>query len=484
MAVEVFTPEIQVILIKTTGIANGSAYRNAAASINGSDITMLLGDSGTVRTTKGLDGQSGGFSITFPDGVEDQVADTAYAIIEPMDMIEIRMSRIARLAFGAGNLPLVMRGFVSVVKRVETIEQDGSPNRVVVVQGQDECKIWWNHGILPEQVFVDTGSYLDRFRLHAATTIPAEYMPVDQFMNELIEVVNEKVAEMNSFAGTAVPLFRRGGSVPDGMVAPQLVAPFKGPFWQLAELVADRPWNELFVESAEDGPILHFRPAPYRHLIGGGLIMPGAVMPPIFERDVGHVITWDAQRTDARVANFFWVPPGQSMLHTAAGTNTAILQLSAVETFGYPNSARAIFGARKMEAQTRLMPNDLFIPPNRMAPGERMGGIEMANSWHRVRAEQLRDMNQDNAAFEELTLNMQGHEELRPGHYLRITRGQIPNQGLVTEGYITKVAHTFSPFRSFTTQVSVERSDGFVNRDAMASSPMWAEGRRGPYSPE
>lgn len=481
MSIQVDTPEIQIWLVKTTGLANGSPYRGASASIDGSDITELLGDAGTVRTVKGLDGQSGGFAISFADGAERQVADTAYAVIEPMDMIEIRMARTALTAYGAGALPLVMRGFVSQVQRVEQIGQDGTPQRVVVVKGQDETKIWWNHGLMPEQVYTQNGGYLDRFRLQAATGIAREYMRVSDFMSELVNVINGKVAEMNGFSGTSIPSFGIEASVPEGMVSPGLIAPFKGPFWQLAELVADRPWNELFVESREAGPVVVFRPAPYRHL-DGGLIMPGAAEPGTFERDVLHVVSWDASRSDARVANFFWTQPASAQLDTAAGTNVAALRQGMTETFDHPNSALAIFGARKMEVQTRLMPDALYQPPINYPPGQRMAQIGEANTWHHHRAEQLRDCNLDNAVWEELTLVMQGHESFRPGRYIRIVRGQdfgVP--GIVTEGYISRVAHTFAPLRTFTTTLSVERSDGFVNRDRMAASPMWAEGRRGVY---
>lgn len=478
MAIRVFTPQVQVTLVKTTGLANGSPYRGASSGIDFADITELLGDAGAVRTVKSVDGEAGGFSISFGDSVQADLGDTAYALIEPQDMIEIRMARTP----GAGTLPIVMRGFVSKVRRAETIAEDGSPRRVVIVQGQDETKLWHNFGIMPEQTFLRTGDFLDRFALLAANKIAVRFLQVSDFMNALTELVNQKVAEMAAYTGAGIPAFIPASTVPQGAVSASLISPYKNSsYWQIAGIVADRPWNELFIESTEAGPVVVFRPAPYFNL-AGGLIMPGAADPGFFQRDAEHVVTWDASRSDERVANFFWVEPAGGQLDTFGGVNNAALQRGAVDTFGHPNSALAIFGPKKMQAITRLMPTGTVIAPLNEPPGAKRAAIQTQNNWNIERAQQLRDMNMDNVAFEELSLVMQGHEEFRPGRYLRITRGQYFGTGLQTAGYISRVAHTFAPMRTFTTTLTVERSDGFLQRDASSGMPYFFEGRSGPYS--
>lgn len=482
MAIKVFTPQVQVLLIKTTGLARGQAYRGASSGVDFADLTELLGDAGAVRTVKGVDGESGGFSVSFADGVQNDLADTAYALIEPMDMVEIRM---ARLPLGGGELPIVMRGFVSSVRRAETIAEDGRPMRVVVVQGQDETKLWYNFGIYPENIYRTTGDFLDRFRLLAATKIAVVPYRVADFMAELVDCVNQKVAEMSAYTDAGIPQYAYEGTVPEGIVSPSLIAPLmKGAYWDIAGVVADRPWNELFIESREEGPVVIFRPVPYFHLDGGGLIMPGAADPGQFERDAEHVVTWDTSRTDHRVANFFWVEPAGGQLDSSGGVNVAAQRVGAVDSYGNPNSALEIFGHRKMAATTRLLPDALVKAPINYPPGEKLGRIDDQNQWHVKRAQQLRDLNQDNVAFEEISLVMQGHEEFRPGRYIRITRGQYYGEGLITKGYIEKVSHTFAPLRTFTTTLSVIRSDGFVQRDASLGMPYFFEGRSGPYSRE
>ncbi len=480
MAIKVFTPLIQVTLVKTTGLANGTAYRGASSGVDFADITELLGDAGAVRTVKGVDGEAGGFSISFADGVQNDLADTAYALIEPMDMVEIRMSR---LQLGGGELPLVMRGFVSQIERGETIAEDGRPMRVVIARGQDETKLWYNFGIYPENIYRTTGDFLDRFRLLAATKIAVRPYRISDFMGELVECVNEKVAEMSAYTGAGIPRYTYEGTVPEGIVSPSLISPLmKGAYWDIAGVVADRAWNELFIESREEGPVVIFRPLPYFDIDGGGLIMPGAQDPGQFERDAEHVVTWHPSRTDHRVGNFFWVEPAGGQLDSSGGVNVAAQRVGAVDSYANPNSALQIFGHRKMTATTRLLPDALTRAPINYPPGAKFPAIDDQNQWHVRRAQQLRALNKDNVAFEEISLVMQGHEEFRPGRYIRITRGQEYGQGLVTKGYIDKVSHTFAPLRTFTTTLSVIRSDGFVNRDAATGMPYFIEGRVGPYT--
>jgi hypothetical protein len=80
--------------------------------------------------------------------MEPKAQDSLYALIEPMDMIEIRAARRPD-KFAGTKLPLIMRGFVSSVRRSESMGEDGTPNRTIMIQGQDSGKllqmfaIWW-----------------------------------------------------------------------------------------------------------------------------------------------------------------------------------------------------------------------------------------------------------------------------------------------------------------------------------------------------
>ena len=475
MGIRVDTPGIEVRLIKLVGVANGQAYRwqTANAEFN---ITPMLGEAGVVRTTKSLIDPCGGFTVSFADREDPAGLDTLYGLLEPMDMVEIRMARQPHL-YG-GQLPIVMRGFISELERTETLA-NGKPQRAVVIHGQDMAKLWQIHQLLPETIYASGASpYMDTYRLQAVTGIEVAYLPVSEFMRQLTEIVmNDKVGKLSAFANAYVPPFFIRASVPEGIVSCSLVAPFTGPFWRLAELVADRPWNELFVEDTEYGPDVIFRPAPFKHAYGGGFILPGAEDPGTVRRTEADVVSWSAKRSDYRVSNFYWVPPGSSMLDTSVQANVASLQNADLMDFEYPNSAEALFGQRKMTVETRLLPDDVTETPIRLNGMARMAEGQKVINWHTHRARQLKELNRDNVALEEVTAVMKGHEEFKVGRYLELTRGQI-----VSEAYITRVSQVFRPQRLFETSLTLERGTGFLMRDQAGGRPFWAEGREGPYS--
>lgn len=482
MTIPVDTPGIQIILYKLTGLAYGQAYRGFSTAIDYLDLAQFLGDAGTVRTTKSIYEPAGGWTISFADKNSNEGGDTVYALVEPMDMVEIRMKRIPRTPLG-GQLPLIMRGFVSSVERVETINPDGSPNRVVVLQGQDMGKLWLIHQLLPEIIKAKGREYLEKFSLLASQEIAARYWPVSELVREFTEgVMNARVAELTGISGVQVPPFTVDATVPEGIVSPALLQPFKGKYWEFIETIADRPWNEAWVEDFEDGPVLHFRPAPFRDL-GGGMILPGAAEPGTIERDSEDIVKLDVRRTDHRVANFFWVPPGTSSLHTNNMTSIGSLYDGSQLDEGYGNNNPTLFGLRKMEAHSRLLPGALSETPIRYPPGgPRYAAGRETTTWHQYRATQLKLLNRDNVALEEVTMILKGHEDFRPGRYYRITRGQRRGSGLVTEQYAINIAHTFAPLRTWTTTVTCIRGDGFLVRDETAANPYWLEGRAGPYT--
>ena len=49
-------------------------------------------------------------------------------------------------------------------------------------------------------------------------------------------------------------------------------------------------------------------------------------------------------------------------------------------------------------------------------------------------------------------------------------------------GAFSRVTHNVAPLDGWTTQISLERGMGFLERLRMASAPFWKEGRRGPYA--
>lgn len=487
MAVQVYRPAIHVTLIKLVARRPGDARRYTSANRE-IDLTPYLGEGGSVHVVKGITEPAGGFTLALPDQPRIPGGDSFYAFIEPMDMIEIRAAREPHLYAGA-KLPLIMRGFVSQVRRSESIGPDGEPQRQVTVAGQDSGKLWQINQFFSEALYAGINDpYLDTFRLQASTGLELSYQPVAEFIRDLTtRVINKRIEELSAFArrqgrpmradaDAVLRSFRVDATVAEGIVAAGQISMFQGPYWGLAEQVADRPWNELFIEDEEDGPVLRFRPTPYR-TTAGAYIMPGATDPGTIEMDIAAVPSLDWTRSDSRVANFFWVPPASSMLDSSREVTIATLASGTPFDLAHPNNARELYGLRKMQVGSALLPESLANQPALLPAGQQAAAVQTILRWHERRMEQLKAMNRDNSALEEGDATVRGHEDLKPGRYLRLTRGK-----LTSESYITRVVHAFTPLQTWTTSLVLERGTGFLDRNRYEGDPFFADGREGPYS--
>ncbi|MBU8545784.1 MULTISPECIES: hypothetical protein [Roseomonadaceae] len=477
MAVRVYRPKISVTLIKTVQRSGSGVAERFSGAARQIDLTPFLSDGGAVKVIKGIAEPAGAFAIAFSDRLDQATRDTLSSRIEAMDLLEIRGARQPHLYAGQ-PLPLLMRGFVSSVRRVESMQPDGTPQRSVVIQGHDAGKLWQIQRFFFESIYANADAqYLNTFRLQTAVGIEAAWLPVSEMMRQLTErVINAKVRQMSGYADRIIPLFKADRlTVPEGLVSANLIAPFQGAFWGLVELVADRPWNEAFIEDAEDGPSLVFRPTPYKDL-AGRLIMAGATDPGTIDVTADDLVSLDVGRSDARVANFFMTPAGTSLLDANALLGVAEIASGSPFDSNHPNNRPELYGLRKMEAESRLLPDAAGILPSQVQ-GERRDAVgrEML-AWHIARARDLRLMNRDNAIFEDGSATLKGGEHLRPGRYLRITRGQQ-----VSEFYMPRVVHSIIPLGAWTTTAVLERGTGFITRVASEGSPYIREGFKGPY---
>jgi hypothetical protein len=477
MAVKVYRPAYQVTLTKLVQRSGEGVAERYSGANRTTDLTPFLSEGGAVKVVKGIGEPAGAFTIAFADQPDPSILDSLYARIEPMDMIEIRGSREPHKTAGQ-PLPLLMRGFVSSVRRSEAIGAEGTPQRFVTVMGQDSGKLFLIQRLFPEAIYAQASApYLDVYRLQAATGIEAAFLPVAEAMKQLVErVLNPKIAQMAAYADRAVPALRYRGSVRQGIVSPNLIAPFQGPYWGLVQLMADAPWNEAFVEDEEQGPVLIFRPTPFKD-IRGAFIVPGAADPGTIELDASQVVSLDVARSDERIANFFFVPPGASMLDSQAAITISSIASGQPFDTAYGNNKPELYGLRKMVAESSLLPESIGSLPSQLPAAEAQRASSDIVQWHIERANLLRDMNRDNSVLEEGSATVQGSEKIKPGRFLRLTRGD-----LVAEAYVPRVTHNISPLDGWTSSISLARGMGFLERLRMTGSPFWKEGRRGPYS--
>lgn len=480
MTIAVYTPGLSVTLIKLVDRKDGVAGR-ALDATREIDLTFLLGDSGTVQTTKSLHGDpAGGFSFSFADQPDPETDDTYYARIEPMDMIEIRAARDPA-SFNGTQLPLLMRGFVTNVRRSESMGEDGTPRRAVLVTGHDFGKLWQIHAVWNERLDTSESGLLGQFALQAYLQIGEGPLAVEDFVRDMVEkAMNAKVADMEEYSGTLIPRFTTEISVTQGQLMPSIFANIgNATYWQIVSSICDEPWNELFIREDEDGPVVVFRPAPYKDIDSNAYIMAndGAKDPGSIDVDISEVVQWDVSRSDARVANFYWVPPEGSSLDTDSMATTSSLVDGSALDFQHGNNAPQIYGEKKMTVSTSLTADDSEGLPSSLSPSQRQAESDRTVAWYRKRAQQLQAMNRDNSVLEDGGAVVMGREDYTIGTYLRLIRGE-----LLTEAYVTAVSHTIPPLSPWTTTLALERGTGLLSRLKLDSDPYYGEGRQGPYS--
>ena len=470
MPVSVSQFTVSVILTKLVHRQGSEAASNAQPI----DLTPYFGLNGAIRVSKNVrdPNGTGGFSLAFADRISASYGDTLYALIEPMDMIEIRASRTPLAATPA----LLMRGFVSSVRRSESMAADGTPQRSVIVMGQDSGKLIQQCQILWEYAASTGEPYLAQFASLTANGIPVEQTDVSAFMEAIVaNVINPKIAALNVFANSQVKPFRCQATVPEGAVISQQLAPIEGSIWGVMSRVADLTWNELFVQDTESGPVVVFRPVPFRDITsseGGSYIMPGATDPGTIDLYDFDVVSIDVSRTDAGVANLFWVDPGQNILNTNFGTAVGNLAAGTMLATSPANSP-ALYGERMMRAPTGLVAAE-SQPPYQATPAPLTGPA----AFVQARKAELGQLNHNNVLFESGSMVVKGSEALIPGQYLKFFRG-----GTTSISYLYAVDHNIAPLATWTTTLSIDRGNGFYQRDQSRQGWGWLEGRSGPYSP-
>lgn len=477
MTIDVAAPKVQATLFKMVGRRPEGSERYNRASRK-FDLTRFLGPGGSIHIQKAVNQPTGSCAMVFNDRIDPSTLDSVSALIEPMDMIEVRGSVRPHLYQGR-ELPLLMRFFVSEIRHSESAGTAEAPLRTVTVAGEDCGKLllihhmWWQVAAL-QQAEVQ---YLNVFKMQATAGIDVGYLPVGEFMKQLLQVANLKINKLPPFAPEQVKPFSIASSVTEGRVSPNRVASYDGSIWGLMSQYADMPWNEIWCddripdggdEPGNEAPVLIFRPSPFRG-IDGAMVNPEADSPRGFIISDRYIQTIERSRSDRNVANWFWTPPGASMLEDGFAVSNASLQNGSQFDFEHPNNMPSLYGIKKMEVQSVLLPNEYG--------GSRPAGGGELVQWHEKRAQMLRAMNRDNVMWEDGTLTMAGDEEARCGREVIVRRG-----GSSWEAYVPSVSHTIRAMADWTTTLSFVRGTSFNNRIQSGGSVMLQEVGRGPYT--
>lgn len=435
------------------------------------DLTDYLAENSNVTVSRGIS-QPGVFSITLADKVDQRSLDSLYALIEPMDLIDIRMGH----ASGPDLPAMVMRGVVSSISRSESVGADGKPSRTVVVSGHDFSKF-----LQTTQICYQSKYPLGEYALSILPMAESYGLWLSNTASEF--VVNVMDALVSGEKGFLSSFYRMSGlgsrvkflteaTVTGARVGPYGMQPYEGDVWGLLNNWTDIGWNELFVEDREDATYLIYRPAPYYRLGTNELVLAdcGARDPGTIEVPIADVESLHLGRSDQDVANFFQVDAPQAELINGEMMHAAALDDGMVYVQDHANCDPKIFGLKRMPARTQQGPDGSYPRAKDATNEEKQAMAKHFGLWYGIRREQLKALHIDNAVLEQGSATLRGNENIRPGVYIRMKRGALQSRY-----YVTHVTHQYMPFRSFKTTVELARGEGYADRRNLAGSPYFNE---------
>lgn len=485
MAVNAYRPQLSVKLLKNVGrstvggnVAASTRFTGAKKSV---DLTPYMGEGDNLVMSRSVRDPAGTFSISVTDKQDPDSGDSLYGLFEPMDVIEVRGARDPS-AYPPGQLPILFRGFVTNIRRTLRMTARG-PQRGVTISGQDYGKILQIMNIVYLPGMVLGQELLTAFKLFLNYGVEAKpYDDAAQFIGDVVtKVVDPFLAQMaqgSSSQSGQSPLFTKLGVAAtsgSGSVSPFGTQEWPGgSVYELMRFFGDvGPWNELYVEDRPDGPYLVYRPTPFRN-ISGGLIQSTASAPAQVSVTDSDLVELDVGRSDANVANYYWVDAPRFMLvdgMTLQAFQAGGQRPPAPYLDSYPNSSPSLYGIRVMRLQT-----EQGLRIDGQAEAESQSRQKDALSLLDAKRNVIIENNKDNVVLEEGRMVLKGNENIKHGCEVTLTRGA--GGGMKATYYAYRVEHQFTFGGPFLTSVMFDRGTGFIVR---AQRP---GGASGPYLSE
>lgn len=510
-SVKLYQPDARVTLYKTVKRSTLNGQTVVSDRFQGLDrqinLTPYLSEQAGLRTSKSVIEPAGGFSITLADKpYKGQGSfETLAGIIEPMDFVEIRLRHdppdlIGNIINGAATdptrPPIIMRGFVSEVTRTEMMGPDGRPQQAVIIGGQDYGKLWQQLQILYFPNYVIGEDLLTNFKLFEQfSTGFKTTMSSNELVTEIVQkILNPYIAGI--FPNS--PQNRNEVTIPNAVLLDTSVkygtSSVTGPqnqegsIYNLLRTYSDVGiWNELFLEDREDGVYCVFRPNPSKDISGSPIYTQAYVdadykSPPTVDLLDYDIMSMSLSRTDANVANFYWVRAPRFDLVSDVFRQLYAIQSDdpsmAVDQGTYTNSAMALYGTRVMYAQTEQGGDSVDTFNSGLSQNEDKARALDMSKWLQSRRLFMALQNRDNVLLERGSMRVRGNENIRPGTFIRLHRGSFS-----AEYYVTQVDHDYVPFTGFFSTLTLDRGMGFVERvkrGGGAASPYLAERQETP----
>jgi hypothetical protein len=491
--VPVYGPQLKVTLFKTVrretidGEEKVSVrYGSTAKTI---DLTPFLTDLSSVTTSKSVREPAGAFAITVSDQPYTVAAgtDTLAGIVEPMDMIEIRFRHFPN---GSALPPVIMRGFVSDVRRSESMGPDGTPMRGVTITGQDYGKLWqmlqifYGPGYVIGQDIISAYGMFERFGSGAKIgQSGADFLKetFDKVLNPYVK----GIVEGNSTNPSTIELkaLQKHGVTSIAGTQNQ-----EGALFDLLNRFLDvGVWNELYITEDDEKVYCIYRPNPALD-VHGKPIDPDVKAPVAWSASADpttlvyydvpaeDIVSFDLSRTDANVANYYWVrAPRFEMVSDIyskqAGATSG--DKKTIDLTEYVNTKGKLYGIRKLEVYTEMGGDDISNTSSGLTESEKTKRDTSMMNWIANRRQILVEQNRDNVLLEHGTIAIKGNENIRMGNYIKVRRGSFS-----ALYYIVQVEHQYSPFNRFITVLQLDRGLGFVERmrkNGGPESPYYAE---------
>ena len=455
--VKVYQPKVEVTLIK---VVQRDRKRTQAATGPESiiDLTPFLSEGSVVQFSRGINQPAGVFSVDFPDRMMPQSGDTLYSMVEPMDIIEIRM---AREPHKYPKLPVVFRGFVSSIKRNERLGGDGKPQRRVVVSGRDWGGIMQAIQIFYQKDYAVGQIMMTEFKMFVSYGVSFEHLLPSDFVSEIVnKIVNPWLDELRQASRLEQELrLNVKASVTQGRVGPYGMQAHEGSIWDLLARWTDLSWNELIFDDDDAGPHLLYRARPYHDIKTGSLILADAVEPDKVKLKADAVVSLNVERNVERVFNYFHVETPQDYMNNAEEINVQSMQNGSVFKFDIPNIDPAIYGIRKLSETSMMTSGDNATSVVDKTKDIKQKYKDRHHTWLESRRDDLVNMRRDSVALESGTMTLRGDEKIKPGVYIELERGAI-----TAEYYPQNVTHVFEVYGTYTTEVDFIRGTGFIKR--------------------
>lgn len=414
-------------------------YHPVLSGGRAADITHWFGDQCTIRTSKGIFEPYGTWSITFLD--KRMGGSSVYANLSPMDAVEIK------IAHDGSQAPrTVMRGFVSQVRREESLGGDGKPVRRVTVSGQDVGKLWTTLSLYLNPLVSDK----DAMKVVAGLGPIYKYlgenvkdMPGTELLAKFTELMNADLQKI--IAGTSLDMTLTPAGEGEGDVAAQVLQSMNDvTYYQFLQHNLDAgALYELWMDDPGEGAVS----VRWRDLWSDG--QGGS-----YNED--QIQSASVSRDDSRVSNWFWYWP-----RVGALLDMKDMQNEARRVGTGPQSAldhhwcaEKFFGFRKLEVQSAMLPPGWATKADERSKEANISGRPGFTEWVARQTEKLKNMNKDNVRLENCTMRVSGDETARPGLWHTFSKS-----GATFRYYAVKVEHEFNFWGGYFTTIHGMRGE-------------------------